>query len=56
MKAIKEQKWTILVYGVILFTIGVVQFILSIVDFSSAMNLMSYVVAIGLIVIGLDSE
>ena len=53
MKAIKEQKWTILVYGVILFTIGVVQFVLSIVDFHSAMTWMSYVVAIGLIIIGL---
>lgn len=53
MKTFKEQKWIILVYGVILFTIGVVQFILSIVDFKSAMDLMSYVVAIGLLIIGL---
>lgn len=53
MKTFKEQKWIVLVYGVILFTIGVVQFILSIVDFKSAMDLMSYVVAIGLLIIGL---
>ena len=53
MKTLKEQKWMIVVYGVILFTIGVTQFVLSIVNFSSAMNLMSYAVAVGLFVIGL---
>lgn len=53
MKALKEQKWQILVYGVILFTLGVVQFVLSIVDFSSAMNILSYAIAVGLFIIGL---
>ena len=53
MKTIKEQKWMIIVYGVILFTIGVVQLILSIVKLSSAMELMSYALATGLFIIGL---
>ena len=53
MKTLKEQKWMILVYGVILFTIGIVQLVLSIVDFSSAMKGLSYAVAVGLFVIGL---
>ena len=52
MKTLKEQKWMILVYAAILFTIGVVQFVLSIVEFSSAMHILSYAVAVGLFVIG----
>ncbi len=53
MKTFKEQKWMIIVYGVILFAIGLVDLILSIVDLGSAIKVVSYCIAGGLFVIGL---
>ena len=53
MKTFKEQKWMIIVYGVILFAIGLVDIILSIVNLSSAIKVVSYCLAGGLFVIGL---
>lgn len=53
MKTFKEQKWMIIVYGVILFAIGLVDLILSIVDLGSAIKIVSYCIAGGLFVIGL---
>ena len=52
MKMLKEQKWMLIVYGVILFGIGLTEFILSIVDFAQAPRVISYVVASGLILVG----
>lgn len=53
MKTFKEQKWMIVVYGVILFAIGLVDLILSIVDLHSAIKVVSYCIAGGLFTIGL---
>ena len=53
MKTFKEQKWMILVYGIILFAIGLVDLILSIVDLGSAIKVVSYCIAGGLFIIGL---
>ncbi len=53
MKTFEEQKWMIIVYGVILFAIGLVDLILSIVDLGSAIKVVSYCIAGGLFVIGL---
>lgn len=53
MKTLKEQKWMIIVYGIVLFTIGVVDLILSIVDLGSAIRITSYTIAGGLFLIGL---
>ena len=53
MKTFKEQKWMIVVYGIILFAIGLVDIILSIVDLGSAIRVVSYSIAGGLFVIGL---
>ena len=53
MKTFKEQKWMIIVYGVILFAIGLVDLILSIVDLGSAIKIVSYSIAGGLFVVGL---
>lgn len=53
MKTFKEQKWMIIVYGVILFAIGLVDLILSILDLGSAIKIVSYCIAGGLFVIGL---
>ena len=53
MKTFKEQKWMIIVYGVILFSIGLVDLILSIVDLGSAIKVVSYCIAGGLFLIGL---
>ena len=53
MKTFKEQKWMIIVYGIILFAIGLVDLILSIVDLGSAIKIVSYSIASGLFVIGL---
>ena len=53
MKTFKEQKWMIIVYGIILFAVGLVDLILSIVDLGSAIKIVSYCIAGGLFVIGL---
>lgn len=53
MKTLREQKWMIIVYGIVLFSIGLVDIILSIVDLGSAMKVVSYCIAGGLILIGL---
>ena len=53
MKTLKEQKWMIIVYGVILFAIGLTEFILSIVDLSASIRVVSYTIAIGLFIIGI---
>ena len=53
MKTFKEQKWMIVVYGIILFAIGLVDLILSIVDLGSAIRIVSYCIAGGLFTIGL---
>ena len=53
MKTFKEQKWMIIVYGVILFSIGLVDLILSIVNLGSAIKVVSYCIAGGLFLIGL---
>lgn len=53
MKTFKEQKWMIIVYGIILFAIGLVDIILSIVDLGSAIKVVSYCIAGGLFLIGL---
>ena len=53
MKTFKEQKWMIIVYGIILFAIGLVDLVLSIVDLGSAIKIVSYCIAGGLFVIGL---
>ena len=52
MKTFKEQKWMIIVYGVILFAVGLVDLILSIVDLGSAIKVVSYCIAGGLFTIG----
>ena len=52
MKTLKEQKWMIIVYGIVLFAVGLVDLILSIVDLGSAMKVVSYTIASGLFVIG----
>ena len=53
MKTFKEQKWMIIVYGIILFAIGLVDLILSIIDLGSAIKIVSYCIAGGLFTIGL---
>lgn len=53
MKTLKEQKWMIVVYGIVLFAIGLVDLILSIVDVGSAMRVVSYAIACGLFTIGI---
>lgn len=53
MKTFKDLKWMIIVYGVILFSLGVVDFILSIVNFNAALNVVSYIVAACLFVVGI---
>ncbi len=53
MKVLKELKWMTIVYGVILFSIGIVEFVLSIVNFGAALNTISYLVAAGLLIVGI---
>lgn len=53
MKALKEQKWMLIVYSVVLIAVGLVEFILGIVDINLAIKVVSYVVATGSILIGL---
>ena len=52
MKTLKEQKWMIIVYGVVLFAVGLIELIISIVDLASAIKVVSYTIAIGLFIIG----
>lgn len=52
MKTLKEQKWMIIVYGIVLFSVGLVDLILSIVDVSSAMRIVSYAISGGLFLVG----
>ena len=53
MKKLGEQKWMLIVYSVLLITIGLLEFILSIVKFSAAVQVMSYSLAVGLFIVGL---
>ena len=53
MKTLKGQKWMLIVYAVVLIAVGLVEFILGIVDIKSAINVVSYALACGLILIGL---
>ena len=53
MKTLKEQKWMIIVYGIVLFAVGLIDLVLSIVDLGSAIRVVSYSIACGLFVIGM---
>lgn len=53
MKKIGEQKWMLIVYAVLLITIGLLELILSIVKLSAAVQVMSYSLAVGLFIVGL---
>ena len=53
MKTFKEQKWMIIIYGVVLLAVGLVDFIFSIIDVTSAIKIVSYSIACGLFLIGL---
>ena len=53
MKTLKGQKWMLIVYAVVLIAVGLVEFILGIVDIKRAINVVSYALACGLILIGL---
>ena len=53
MKKIAEQKWMLIVYAVLLITIGLLELILSIVKLSVAVQVMSYSLAVGLFIVGL---
>lgn len=53
MKSFREQKWMLIVYAVLFITIGLLELILSIVDLSIAVKVMSYSVAASLFIVGL---
>ncbi len=53
MKRLGEQKWMLIVYAVLLITIGLLELILSIVKLSAAVQVMSYSLAVGLFIVGL---
>ena len=53
MKKLGEQKWMLIVYAVLLITIGLIEFILSIVRLDIAVQVMSYSIAAGLFIVGL---
>ncbi len=53
MKKLGEQKWMLIVYAVLLITIGLLELILSIVKLSAAVQVMSYSLAVGLFIVGL---
>lgn len=53
MKTLKEQKWMLIVYAVALIAIGIVEFVLGIVDIYKAVQVVSYTVGSALMLIGL---
>ena len=53
MKKLGEQKWMLIVYAVLFITIGLLEFILSIVKLGVAVQVMSYSIAVGLFIVGL---
>ena len=53
MKALKEQKWMLIVYAVLFIIIGSLELILSIVNLDAAIKVVSYAVATGLFIVGL---
>lgn len=53
MKTFKEQKWMLLVYALIFIAVGIVQFVLSILDVNKAVAAVSYALACGLFALGL---
>lgn len=53
MKTLKEQKWMLIVYASLFIAIGLVEFILSIIDLGAAIKVVSYAVASSLLVVGL---
>ena len=53
MKKLGEQKWMLIVYAVLFITIGLLEFILSIVKLGVAVQVMSYSIAVGLFLVGL---
>ena len=53
MKSFREQRWLIIVYGVLFITIGLLELILSIVDLGTAVKVLSYSVAASLFIVGL---
>ena len=52
MKTLKEQKWMLIVYASLFIAIGLVEFILSIIDLGAAIKVVSYAVAASLLVVG----
>ena len=53
MKKLGEQKWMLIVYAVLFIAIGMLEFILSIVQVDVAAQVMSYSVAVGLFIVGI---
>lgn len=53
MKALKEQKWMLIVYASLIIAIGLVEFILSIINLGVAIKVVSYFVACALLIVGL---
>ena len=53
MKTIKEQKWMLFVYASLFIALGLVEFILGIINPSLAIKVVSYIIAAGLLVVGL---
>lgn len=53
MKTLKEQKWMLIVYAAFFIVIGLVEFILGIINPGLAIRVVSYIIASGLLVVGL---
>ena len=53
MKTIKEQKWMLFVYASLFIALGLVEFILGIINPGLAIKVVSYIIAAGLLVVGL---
>ena len=53
MKTLKEQKWMLIVYASLFIVIGLVEFILGIINPALAIRVVSYIIAAGLLMVGL---
>ena len=53
MKTLKEQKWMLIVYASLFIALGLVEFILSIINLDAAIKVVSYSVAGALLLVGL---
>lgn len=53
MKTIREQKWMLIVYASLFIALGLVEFILSIINLDAAVKVVSYSVAGALLLVGL---